>query len=106
MLEDFPNIEVIGEASNGQEAVDLTEQLKPAAVVMDINMPLMNGIEATAKIKMRHPEIVVIGLSVNTSRDNQDAMKTAGASILLTKESAVDQLYGAIQQAVNGIAQP
>jgi signal transduction histidine kinase/ActR/RegA family two-component response regulator len=101
MLEDFPNIVVIGEASNGEEAVELTELLRPAAVVMDINMPLMNGIEATAKIKMRHPEIVVIGLSVNTSPDDQDAMQTAGASMLLTKEMAVDQLYGAIQQAVN-----
>jgi signal transduction histidine kinase/ActR/RegA family two-component response regulator len=104
LLEGFPNIEVIGEASNGAEAVDLTEQLKPAAVVMDINMPLMNGIVATAKIKQGHPEIVVIGLSVNASTDNQDAMQKAGASLLLTKEAAVEQLYGAIQQAVNGIA--
>lgn len=106
MLEGFPDIEVIGEAFNGEEAVDLTEQFQPAAVVMDINMPLMNGIEATAKIKARHPEIVVIGLSVNTSPDNQDAMQTAGASMLLTKEAAVDQLYGAIQQAMNGTTQP
>jgi signal transduction histidine kinase/ActR/RegA family two-component response regulator len=106
VLEGFPNIEVIGEAANGEEVVDLTEELHPAAVVMDINMPLMNGIEATAKIKMRHPEIVVIGLSVNASLDNQDAMHTAGAAMLLTKEAAVEQLYGAIQQAVNGRAQP
>ena len=104
MLQGFPTIEVIGEASNGQEAVDLTEKLRPAAVVMDINMPLMNGIEATAIIKMRHPEIAVIGLSVNTSYATHDAMQTAGASVLLTKEAAVDQLYGAIQQAVNGMA--
>jgi DNA-binding NarL/FixJ family response regulator len=55
---------------------------------------------------MRHPEIVVIGLSVNASLDNQDAMHTAGAAMLLTKEAAVEQLYGAIQQAVNGRAQP
>ena len=106
VLEGFPNIEVIGEASNGTEAVDLTEQLNPAAVVMDINMPLMNGIEATAQIKARHPGIVVIGLSVNASSDNQKAMQTAGASMLLTKEAAVEQLYGAIQQAVKGIAPP
>ena len=104
MLEGFPDIEVIGEAANGQEAVDLTEQFMPAAVVMDVNMPLMNGIEATSKIKARHPEIVVIGLSVNTSLDNQEAMQIAGASRLLTKEAAVEQLYGAIQQAMNGYA--
>lgn len=103
VLEGFPDIDVIGEASNGQEALDLTEQLKPSAVVMDINMPGMNGIEATAKIKTRHPDIVVIGMSVNASVDNHDAMRTAGASVLLTKEAAVDQLHGAIQTAVKGI---
>jgi CheY-like chemotaxis protein len=103
VLEGFPDIDVIGEASNGQEAVDLTEQFKPSAVVMDINMPFMNGIEATAKIKTRHPDIVVIGMSVNASVDNHDAMRTAGASVLLTKEAAVDQLHGAIQTAIKGI---
>jgi signal transduction histidine kinase/DNA-binding response OmpR family regulator len=105
VLEGFPDIDVIGEASNGQEAIDFTERFKPAAVVMDINMPLINGIEATARIKTRHPEIVVIGMSVNASADNHDAMRTAGASMLLTKEAAVDQLHGAIQQAVREIEQ-
>ena len=103
VLEGFPDVNVVGEASNGQEAVDLTDQLKPSAVVMDINMPCMNGIEATAKIKTRHPGVVVIGMSVNASSDNHDAMRTAGASMLLTKEAAVDQLYGAIQRAVDGV---
>jgi CheY-like chemotaxis protein len=103
VLEGFPDVNVVGEASNGQEAVDLTEQLKPSAVVMDINMPCMNGIEATAKIKTKHPGVVVIGMSVNASSDNHDAMRTAGASMLLTKEAAVDQLYGAIQRAVDGV---
>ena len=103
VLEGFPDVNVVGEASNGQEAVDLTEQLKPSAVVMDINMPCMNGIEATAKIKTRHPGVVVIGMSVNASSDNHDAMRTAGASMLLTKEAAVDQLYDAIQRAVDAM---
>ena len=103
VLEGFPDVNVVGEASNGQEAVDLTEQLKPSAVVMDINMPCMNGIEATAKIKTKHPGVVVIGMSVNASSDNHDAMRTAGASMLLTKEAAVDQLYGAIQRAVDAM---
>jgi DNA-binding NarL/FixJ family response regulator len=100
VLEGFSDIDVVGEASNGREAVDLTERFKPSAIVMDINMPLMNGIEATATIKTRHPDIVVIGMSVNASVDNHDAMRTAGASMLLTKEAAVDQLHGAIQRAV------
>ncbi len=105
VLEGFADIEVVGEASNGQEAVHLTNQLSPSVVIMDVNMPVMNGIDATAKIKTRHPEMVVIGLSVNASGENEDAMKTAGASMLLTKEAAVDQLHGAIQEAVKGTGQ-
>ena len=94
------DIVVVGEAANGREAIDLVEHLKPSVVVMDVNMPLMNGIEATAKIKTRHPAIIVIGLSVNASHDNVDAMKTAGAAMLLTKEAAVEQLYRAIKDSI------
>ncbi len=56
-------------------------------------MPNMNGIEATAKIKAKHPEIIVIGLSVNTSGETQKAMLKAGAVALLLKEAAVKVLY-------------
>jgi DNA-binding NarL/FixJ family response regulator len=63
---------------------------------MDVNMPTMSGIEATAIIKERHPGIVVIGLTINASIENQEAMRRAGASLLLTKESAVEELHGAI----------
>ena len=71
-------------------------------VVIDINMPLMNGIEATAQIRTALPDTIVIGMSVNASIDNQEAMRSAGASILLPKEAAGDQLYGAIQSAMQG----
>jgi PAS domain S-box-containing protein len=96
VLEGFADIEIIGEASNGYEAVEMTKQLQPSAVVMDVNMPTMSGIEATAIIKERHPGIVVIGLTINASIENQEAMRRAGASLLLTKESAVEELHGAI----------
>jgi DNA-binding NarL/FixJ family response regulator len=95
---------VVGEACNGQEAVELTERLKPSVVVMDINMPEMNGIEATAKIKSRHPHTVIIGMSVNAAGENQNAMKTAGASRLLTKEAAVEHLHTAIQDSLKTLA--
>lgn len=69
---------------------------------MDVNMPVMNGIEATASIKNSQPEIIVIGLSVNSSADNIGAMQAAGATLLLTKEAAVEQLHGAIEEAIKG----
>ena len=97
VLESHVDIEVVGEAGDGEEGLVLVEQLRPAIVIMDINMPKLNGIQATAKIKERYPLIKVIGLSVNAGIDNQEAMRSAGAELLLTKEAAVEQLYARIQ---------
>lgn len=103
VLETYSDIQVVGEACDGEEAITQVDRLGPSVVVMDINMPTMNGIEATAKIKTRHPDTVVIGLSVNASSDNQNAMRAAGAAVLLTKEAAVEQLYQSIQEAMRGL---
>jgi len=102
VLESYPDVEVVGEASDGMEAVAFVEKLNPNVVVMDINMPKMNGIEATARIKASYPDILVIGLSVNANADNQETMMNAGATMLLTKEAAVDELYHAIQKTLKG----
>lgn len=93
MLEGYEDVQIVGEAVDGKDAVSLAEKCRPAIVVMDINMPTMNGIEATREIKARHPNIAVIGLSVNAGDDNRDAMAKAGAATLLTKEAAVEHLY-------------
>jgi DNA-binding NarL/FixJ family response regulator len=100
VLDGYSDLEVTGEAADGEQAVALAQRLRPDVVVMDINMPKMNGIQATALIKSRNPAILVIGLSVNASGENQEAMKKAGAAALLTKDAAVEQLYVTIQQAV------
>ncbi len=100
VLDAYPDLEVVGEAWNGKEAVASAERLQPSIVVMDINMPMMNGIDATAEIVARYPDIVVIGLSVQAGGANEEAMKKAGAAILLTKEAAVDELYQAILEAL------
>jgi CheY-like chemotaxis protein len=96
-LEQYADILLVGEAKDGHEAIDLVEELHPQVVIMDINMPRLNGIDATACIKSKYPEICIIGISVNAEDDNQEAMKRAGATQLITKEAAVDELYHAIR---------
>ena len=98
MLESYADVLVVGEAGNGEEALASVERLRPTVVVMDINMPRLNGIEATARLKSRYPDLIVIGLSVNAEEENQKAMKRAGASRLVAKDAAVEQLYAAIKE--------
>lgn len=93
MLESHEDLELVGEAGNGEEAIDLVERLQPTLVIMDVNMPQLNGIEATSRIKANHPDIIIIGLSVNAGGENQRAMLKAGAVALLPKEAAVADLY-------------
>jgi PAS domain S-box-containing protein len=101
VLDAYPDVEVVGEASNGEEAVQMVERLRPSLVVMDINMPKMNGVEATAMIKARYPDTIVIGLSVQTGEEAQRAIIKAGAVVLLTKEAAVDELYRTIRDVLD-----
>lgn len=100
VLDAYEDLHVVGEGRDGVEAVKLVEELRPCVVVMDINMPKMTGIEATAHIKAKWPETTVVGISVNSEDDNSDAMKRAGAVIVLAKDSAVDELYQTIQQVL------
>lgn len=101
VLESYPDLVVVGEAWDGQEAVAGVERLRPDIVVMDINMPKMNGIEATVVIKARYPATIIVGLSVNAEGENQRAMLEAGAAILLTKEAAVEELHAAILKVLD-----
>ena len=96
----YRNIEVVGEASSWGEALKCVQMLSPSVVIMDINMPRLNGIEATARIKAQYPDTRVIGLSVNAGPNNKEAMLKAGADMLLTKEAAVEELYRGIQRIV------
>jgi CheY-like chemotaxis protein len=100
VLDAYPDIEIVGEACNGEEAVSAVRHLRPSVVVMDINMPKMDGIAATRHITLQYPDIVVVGLSVNAGDDSTTAILTAGAVALIAKEAAVDQLYPTIQNAL------
>lgn len=100
ILEQYDNIHIVGEASNGREAVDMQQTLTPRVVIMDVNMPVMDGVQATRMIKQSPHPSHVIGLSVRNDRETEKALRNAGASEFVTKESASDQLYQAICRAV------
>ena len=99
ILESYADLEVVGEAGDGMEAVKLARTRHPDVVVMDINMPRMDGIAATRQIKLDQPATAVIGISVQESAQVEQAMLSAGASKFLTKDRAAGHLYEAILQA-------
>ena len=103
VLESYPNIEVVGEAADGEEAVASVTKLQPTVVVMDINMSKMDGIAATRLIKTQNPQIAVVGLSANAKDYQEYAMQKSGAFEVLAKDSTVDELFGAIQRAVAAV---
>ena len=96
VLESYENIEVIGEASNGLEAVTLANDLTPSVIIMDVNMPRMDGVQATRLIKQSQPQITIIGLSVNDARSVQRALLQAGASAYVNKDNVGEDLYQTI----------
>jgi DNA-binding NarL/FixJ family response regulator len=103
ILKPYPNIEVIGEASDGDEAVVRVGQLKPDVVLMDINMQKMDGVTAARLIKVQYPEVAILGLSAKAKHYDIYAMQKAGAFEVLSKEQTVHELYAAIQRAVAAV---
>jgi len=102
LLSDEDDIAVIGEARNGQEAVDLATALQPDVVVMDIAMPEMTGVEATRKIIVEHPGTKIIGLSMHTDRRYTSELLKAGASGYLPKDGAFEELEQAVRAVMAG----
>jgi len=100
ILDSYPDISIVGEAADGEEAVELAGRLAPDVIVMDVNMPKMDGIEATRRIKARWPGITVVGLSVSTAAQVESLLLEAGASCYVSKEAAGIHLYSAILTTV------
>lgn len=97
LLETHGEVEVVGEASDGRQAIDLAEQLKPDVVLMDTAMPGLNGIEATGVIRKRLPKTKVLILSGYGHEDQVRAALRAGASGYVLKSSSSDELLLAIR---------
>jgi two-component system response regulator NreC len=102
LLNSEPDIEVIAEAENGRKTIQLTRELSPDVVVMDITMPDLNGIEATRQILAEFPQVKIIALSMHNHEQFVTGMFMAGASGYLLKDCSVDELAAAIRAAAKG----
>jgi two-component system response regulator NreC len=102
LLERQPNLEVVGESENGRETAELAASLRPDVVVMDIGMPMLNGIEATKTIVSQRPSTAVVILSMHADESYVMRALSAGARGYLLKDSAAADLIGAIQAVSQG----
>jgi DNA-binding NarL/FixJ family response regulator len=102
VLEDEDDLEVVGEAQNGRQAVELTGKLRPAVVVMDIAMPLLNGLEATRQICKAFPDTKVLMLSAHSDDAYIDQAVAIGAAGYLLKQDSSDNLSEAIREVQKG----
>lgn len=102
LLERHENFEVVGEAADGREAVEIAAQQKPAVVVMDVAMPHLNGVEAARQILTRNPDIAIVMLSMHSDESYVLRSLKAGARAYLLKDSAEADLISAIHAIIEG----
>lgn len=97
LLDVEAGVEVAGKAANGKQAVKLAQELEPDVIVMDVSMPVMDGLEATREIRERDPEARVLILTGGTNATDVDKARTSGASGYLTKDRIAAELVAEIR---------
>jgi two-component system response regulator NreC len=102
ILSAHPDLEIVGEAGNGREAVELAATLRPDVVVMDVAMPELNGIEATRRLTAENPHIRVVALSMHKDSGYVREILRAGARGYLLKDSVADDLVAAVRSVAGG----
>ena len=102
LIEEQDGMQVIGEAEDGIQAVKLARELKPDVVIMDIKMPMLNGIEATRQIVQDVPGVKVVALTMHSERQFVSKMREMGASGYLLKDCAFEELAQAIRDVAAG----
>ncbi len=98
LLRGEPDVDVVGEAANGEAALSQIPEAHPEIVLMDIRMPVMNGIETTRLIRARHPNVRVIALSVADDVADDAEMQQAGATAFLSKSASPEDLLAVIRR--------
>ena len=104
LLATFAGVELVGAAENGEEAVSLCAERKPDVVLMDLEMPVLDGIESTRRIKAAQPEVAVVVLTSFSDRERILRALDAGAAGYLLKDAEPDELARAIEAAARGEA--
>jgi len=102
LLESQPDLEIVGEASDGAQALAMAKDLLPDIVVMDITLPDMSGVEATRQIKQTNPQIAIVALTIHEDEQYFFEMLQAGASGYVPKRAAPDDLINAISVVYKG----
>ncbi|SRR5512135_674608 len=102
LLENEADVEIVGEAATGREAVALVAQLNPDMVIMDIGLPDISGIEATLQIKQASPQVAVVALTIHEDEEYFFKMLQAGANGYVPKRAAPEELLTAIRTAAAG----
>ena len=105
ILADYSDVEVVGQAASGDEAISSVETLRPHIVIMDIRMPKMDGIAAAREIKSKYPEVHILALTEYAYGYHADAMLKAGALAVYPKATAFEELYPAIKKVTGQQAQ-
>src|SRR5207247_10798085 len=98
LIDRQPELAVVGEATDGLEAIELAEHLDPDAVVIDLHMPLLDGVTATARLRKDHPNVCLIALTGDEAPALHSAVREAGADEVLLKTELVDGLVERISQ--------
>ncbi len=101
-LLDYPHIDIVGEASNGEEAVRMAEQLAPDVVLMDITMPRMTGLRATSELSCKAPDTKVLVLTMHDSREYVVQLLRSGAKGYVLKDASPTELRHAIEIVASG----
>ena len=102
LIREQKHMRVVGEASNGREAIDKADEIEPDLVVMDVMMPILNGIEATKAIHKAHPDMLLLALSNHTGTRLVETVIEAGAKGYVRKDQAYEELIPAINTVSKG----